>query len=550
MAEGMHNLCGLLYSQIGYEASQGLRVVYRASDAGGLSPASRIRILSPEGQVLSETPLERWGACWQSHWWRCDQALPEIPRFRVQVLDRESLRAESALINQGPDLLWTRTWRTVSIEQLAQRAALVPAGWQDCGSNVRDPSQTLREVTSHVAMLLGLCDALDLRRFAPADAAALRAQLRIGSDYLMQCQEAGSGGALYHEMRCRLYPVPAEMPKASLAFSRCAHHLGPHLIDRAEAALCWWRDQRRVLRLESEPWAMDSAAAFTVPDEPPTCDLLMAAWAAWELAAHGREAWRAQASLWMDAVLARQVPASTEGWYGYFRAFDSLPISEKAWSHSGFGFNCGLVFPHYLIPLIRLIEDPQFSHAQERYRQALTDFCTGYLLPMCQDNPFGIIANGLFAGEGLLYFSGLGHGMNAAYAYAASLALEAARVLPALADDLRTCALANLQWIAGLNSGLSADMMSRHLGCSVYHRTMPADSALPVSMIRGIGQDWAGSWLAIDGSICNGFCADRQFAFPQAPRAATDAPCALSDEDWITHAGAWLSATARLAPRT
>jgi hypothetical protein len=85
-----------------------------------------------------------------------------------------------------------------------------------------------------------------------------------------------------------------------------------------------------------------------------------------------------------------------------------------------------------------------------------------------------------------------------------------------------------MNWIAGLNYG-----------------TVVAGKAYPYSMIYGVGNRYHGTWTKIPGTICNGYDADPQFTI-QEPLAANDVPAYFTDEDWITHGGAWLSALARI----
>jgi hypothetical protein len=63
-------------------------------------------------------------------------------------------------------------------------------------------------------------------------------------------------------------------------------------------------------------------------------------------------------------------------------------------------------------------------------------------------------------------------------------------------------------------------------------------------MIYGVGRRYAGSWRTIRGSICNGFSRGQQFHFDVEPQLSEDRPEAFTDEDWITHGGAWLAALA------
>jgi len=66
-------------------------------------------------------------------------------------------------------------------------------------------------------------------------------------------------------------------------------------------------------------------------------------------------------------------------------------------------------------------------------------------------------------------------------------------------------------------------------------------------MITGVGRRWLNAWMAIPGTIGNGFKSGKQFHFDVPADHATDAPSSFTDEDWITHAGGWLMAIARVA---
>jgi hypothetical protein len=242
-------------------------------------------------------------------------------------------------------------------------------------------------------------------------------------------------------------------------------------------------------------------------------------------------------------MLGRQIEESQaeHGLYGHFRTFGSLPVSEKMWVHSGYGHDCGAVFPQYMRPLIEMLRLwPEHDDAAE-WRRAVELHTRGYLLPACQSNPFGLTPNGVYGDEGLLCFSGLWHGANVSYAYSAAVALELERLLGD--PRLREIAVANLQWIVGLNAGITAESLA---GCERWSDSIPLGVALPYSMMYGVGARSAGTWTNIRGTICNGFDVDEQFKFVVPPSAATDAPRYFTDEDWISHNGAWLQALVRL----
>ena len=241
--------------------------------------------------------------------------------------------------------------------------------------------------------------------------------------------------------------------------------------------------------------------------------------------------------------MKRQVPRerAEDSLYGHFYAFDSAPFTEKAWEHSGVGHDCGATCPHYLLPMIEMYRAMPDHPAAAAWRECLERFAYGYLVPACSRNPFLLLPQGVFGDEGLLTFAGLWHGANGAYAHAAVLALELEALFGGC--EFREIATGNLQWIAGLNAGITrASLAASH----VWANDIPEGVAEPRSMIHGVGERWAGSWRTIRGSICNGFDVDQQFRFETEPSRATDGPFMFTDEDWIVHAGAWLSAVSRM----
>lgn len=90
--------------------------------------------------------------------------------------------------------------------------------------------------------------------------------------------------------------------------------------------------------------------------------------------------------------------------------------------------------------------------------------------------------------------------MTPCYGLAAALAWEFERAFND--PTFRNIYTGNLQWIAGLNAGLTAESLA---GCVMFDTEIALGEAIPVSQIHGIGTRTAGSWLHIKGAICNGF---------------------------------------------
>jgi hypothetical protein len=275
--------------------------------------------------------------------------------------------------------------------------------------------------------------------------------------------------------------------------------------------------------------------------------------AAVELVRAGREQYQKDAVAFAHRMLRRQVPDSRREFdlCGHFYTYGTRGPTDRVFAHCGYNhkgpesYDCGAVFPHYITPLVRMCRLwPDHPHAGH-WMRAIESYAYGFLLPVCSANPFYLMPNGCFEGQGPLWFSSLFHGMNAAYGYAAALALD----LESFFDDrsFRAIAMGNLQWIAGLHAGITKESLA---GCERWRDSIPAGKAVAYSMIYGVGGRSAGTWTGIRGTVCNGFDSDEQFRFNAPPTTSTDGPFMFTDEDWITHNGAWLAAVSRLKARS
>ena len=104
--------------------------------------------------------------------------------------------------------------------------------------------------------------------------------------------------------------------------------------------------------------------------------------------------------------------------------------------------------------------------------------------------------------------------------------------------ELASIGYANMQWIAGLNCGLTQKGLEESV---VYQTDLDEGLALPVSMICGVGHFTAGSWFQTRGVICNGFSQGKQFQIDTDPSPSEDRPDSFTDEDWIAHSAGWIT---------
>lgn len=465
--------------------------------------------------------------------------------------------SRTAEFEVAPDILWQRTWRAVSYEQaerrqrFSEKVAGQPLGWFDAGMH-------WQEANAHAAYLIGLCDVVQHRGFSLSAGEMERGirQLLNGSDYLALLQDKGGAlrneaGPLVHQsFKIDHLVLPADAPKAAVAWARVAELLptmhserAADYRERARRSLRWFLQKPRHLDQPGCGIPHGLAAEWIRPDEFSTPDLAQCLDAALLLNEPG-------VFDLADQWLQRQIPsaqaADFDGLFGHFRLFASGGLTEKAWTHGfdpqGYGFNCGQTVGHHVTPLVDLLRRHPGHPQAAAWRRALEDYAYGYFLPACSRNPFFLAPLGWFEGHGLLHFAGLWHGCNGLYGRMAAQALE-------FADYLRDPAFlavaeGNLQWIAGLNGGLRQDQTC---ACHLSSPEAPEDHFVPVSMIHGIGRRTAGSWLNLRGAICNGFATGDQFVWDTAVDAASDGPRSFTDEDWITHAGGWLSGVARLS---
>ena len=269
-----------------------------------------------------------------------------------------------------------------------------------------------------------------------------------------------------------------------------------------------------------------------------TRDLAMMMWGCVQLFAAGQTTYKRHAKRFAREVMARQVleDRAEDGLYGHFTTFASVDFTEKANTHHHVGHDTGTTFPHYIAPMIematRWADDPEAP----RWRACVKRFAEGYLIPACSRNPFYLLPEGVFPGEGLLSFCGPWHGINGTYGLAAALAAQCTRA----SDDprLRQIIVGNLQWIAGLNAGITAKSFD---GCLKWREEIPEGEAVAYSQIYGVGRRWTGNWTGIRGTVPNGFDVNPQFQLVVEPKLENDEPLLYTDEDWIPHGGGFLA---------
>jgi hypothetical protein len=238
-------------------------------------------------------------------------------------------------------------------------------------------------------------------------------------------------------------------------------------------------------------------------------------------------------------VIDRQVSeeAPEGSYHGHFYAFDNCSFTEKANTHHHVGHDTGSSFPWHVATLLDAATR-WFDHPDaDLWKETVRRFAYGFFLPACRQNPFGLIPEGYFTDEGVLFFCGPWHGINTSIAFGAVLAERLASFTGDAA--FHEIAVGNIQWIAGLNCGITRESFG---GCVEWTEEVPEGAALPFSQIDGIGNRFVHSWSRIPGTIPNGFSVNPQFQLVVEPKKENDIPRYFTDEGWIPHGAGWVSA--------
>jgi len=540
---------GLLVSQIGYDLRAPMRALWR----GPLPEGATFTLNDERGEIVLQKPLAYWGECWMSHWWIADfSELTRAGEFTLSISVESFPALTCPPFKVGEYLLWHSTAKTVGIDQFEARAELARFGngWKDCGSD-------WREVGSHTGALIGLLDLLNIgyEWLGRDDALRLAKQIIHGCDYLVACQQRAAdlgweAGAVVHEMPNHPVLIPQDQGQFVVTLAKASRHIyeidyqrGMDYLKRAAAAYEFLTRNCQPSTLPHFSTLLHGASPDYSPTSFMTGDLLMMVWGAVELAKSGKPEYLGEAVLRSSEILRRQVTKDKpEGeFYGHFYTFADCTFTEKAFIHHHVGYDTSMMFNHYIAPLMDLCNLLPDHPDRPRWKQAVHDFAYGYFLPACQANPFYLLPQGYYAGEGLLTFAGPWHGFNVCYGYAAALASQLENFFHD--RQFRQIAVGNLQWIAGLNSGMTSESFD---GSVMWREDIPEEKAIPYSFIHGIGSNSVRTWSQVPGSIGNGFCTNRQFQLEVQPTIENDSPLRYSDEDWIPHAGGWISGLAYL----
>lgn len=558
---------GLLFSQVGYELGWPVRIIVRLPQKELLPDSAKCLLVPSENENRFETAFKYWGEVWKSHWWVAEfEDINEPGNWNIEVDSNGKKLFRINGLKVGKNILWDSTIEWSSVDMLERRHHFtgVGAGWQDAGTKwVESPAQS--------AMIISLEELLELKKktFDKDFLERIYTQIKTGCDYLVMTQEKAEElgfprGSMSHDVVGHERDVlPNDAMKAVIALAKAVQLLPEQYFEEkvkyakaAELAYNWLLNTAKPLGdYGYQKMQRGLAADAKIPDDEwLTRDLVTMCSAALEMQKLNVDGAKNDAFHFAQKIMERQIPESKkmEGFYGHFYEFESMDHAEPSWVHgivpsengTQFGADIGQVYPNYLMPLIDLLRKYPNHEDAGKWKKTLTDFTYGYLIPGCEKNPFLLVPQGIFKNEGAIWFCGTFHGTNAVYGFTAALALELAELLDE--PKLKKIAYGNLQWLAGLNAGITAENVKQ--GCVIFSTDIPAGAALPASMICHIGEQWAGTWFQTRGVICNGFSTGKQFVYDVPPKKENDGPLSLTDEDWIPHSAAWLTGLMRLKP--
>lgn len=558
-------VAGLLFSQLGYEPGYPVRIIVRLPKKD-LMPETIDCVLNPTYRESEhKTECKYWGEIWKSHWWVAEfQPFAEEGEWNIEIQNNSKTVLKDYGLKVKKNILWDSTIEWSSVDMLFRRRPFpkVGAGWQDAGALwAESPAQS--------AAIIALEELIENRKdsFDEAFQKRIFDELVWGCNYLILTQKKASElgfpeGAMSHDVLTHEKDIlPHDVSKAVVALFKAARLLPDSYSDK--------KQDYKTAALLSLNWLLNTANPMSdygyvkmqrglsddvqIPkDEWPTRDLITMLRIALEMVKTGITNGKDLAVSYARQIMDRQVPKekAQSGYYGHFYEFESMDHAEPSWTHgivpspqgSQFGTDMGGIYPNYLVPVVELLETFPKHEDASKWKQTLKDFTFGYLIPGCEANPFYLVPQLINGNEGPIWFCGTFHGMNCIYGYTASLALELNKVFDE--PKLKLIAYGNLQWVAGLNAGITKEALKN--GCVIFSTDVPDGVALPASMICHIGERWAGTWFQTRGVICNGFANGSQFKYDTPPLKENDGPFSLTDEDWIPHSAGWLTGLMRL----
>lgn len=548
---------GILYSQIGYDIRDIKRVIIRNSDGVEIyKDGLKLNIYDcSNGILVYQCNFKFWGKCWNTYWWVADFTdYNRSGKYWIEAVVTHEVVFEKQAIEIGKNIVLKKSYKKVAIEQFEKRAQLArnQKGWKDCGSD-------MREANSHCIAIIGLCDfeQMNYDDMTIEENIRIMKQIVVGCDYLTMLQKKAvqlgfPNGSIVHEVPNQMQVILGDVALFVVAMAKASSLLTEFDFDKsgeylhcAEISMDYLLENPPIRTDGFNNWYHGAPKDYIPPRELMTRDINTMLWGACVLFSSGAVKYKDAIFKLAQGVIDRQIPKeeSEEGYYGHFYTYPDKKFSEKAICHHHICMDTGGILPFYIEPFFEMIHMFPESTDGNKWKQLITNFGYGFFLPACNENPFHLMPMGYFAGEGILNFCGLWHGANVSIGYTAVLALR----LEEFTGDYRfhEIAIGNLQWIAGLNAGITRESLGNG-SCVRWKEDIEENLAVPMSQIEGVGNKYVRVWSRIPGAVANGFSRNVQFQFTMKPSKSSDEPKYFCDEDWIPHGSGFLKALAML----
>jgi hypothetical protein len=547
-------------SHLGYQTDSRKWAIVRVPS--GSSQFSVCMRKSTSCNFMVKCKLEEWGEAWGAHWHVVDFTQIEDPgMYDLELIDSDGEILTAAPIKILSNSLFEELYEKVALLQLEQRATKeklhnkLGGGLADCGG-------PLREFSSHAVTAFALEETLEseLLNDNSEYLNRTRALLENILEYLLYCGTVD--GSFRHEgyPPCHNDYGPTDRVVAHdsmlgvVCFARASQLFTGIKKERyLTAALQAWKwcmakepigyyrsewdfqgDWSRRAKYNLMARVLGQEDDFKPPYEFRARDIMMLCWGAYCL-------WTATKEEKYSEVGFRQIQKlmklqttqenAVDGLFGDFLMWPSCEIHQSNFEHAGFGYHVGAILPDCFAGVLGFIENFSSHPKAGSWKEMLSKYVYGYLIPAAKRNPFGLIPHGI-GPDGLNFFKYIWHGCNCMYLFAGSQAIQLGDLLGE--KDLHELAQAQAQWILGINPGILNEETNTHK---------------PINMLIGLNERSMGGWIHNDSdkiawSISNGFSAHRQFNIDFSDM---DGPHYFCDEDWIPHGAGLISLMVKLA---
>ncbi|MBC8140774.1 MAG: hypothetical protein H7Y38_04970, partial [Armatimonadetes bacterium] len=231
---------GILFSQIGYDAGDPLRVVLRGDFSFTALDESAFFLRREESnETVATGKLRHVQGVWHTDWWVAEitDCPPGVYRLDVEDAD-ENFIAHTDSLTVAPNHLWLETWQYVGVHQGERRRIFARGGvgWFDAGME-------WMEANSQTAYINGFLDILEYANGAITDAERGRvaAQVVNGCDYLAVLQDMATelpgqaGGIVHQSWKYADVVLASDTMKAAVCWARAARLLPDTLAEKRTA---------------------------------------------------------------------------------------------------------------------------------------------------------------------------------------------------------------------------------------------------------------------------------------------------------------------------